>query len=229
MNEKWLQTDDLIENPSPRVPICLCIDVSRSMSYHNGINYLKDGIKRFYQELKNDSAMAYSAEIAIVTFSSEVKVEENFEIVSDKSVPEFQTGGNTILGTGVLRALSLLDQRKEDYKRNGINYYQPWLLIMTDGSSYGESKTVLKEAQEAVKEREKSNKLVVIPIGVGENANFEELNSFSAIENRAIHVNKTSFSKFFAFISRSVSEMSQTDDNISKNLNLSQAVDWDDI
>ena len=43
-NELVLHTEDLIENPTPRVPITLCLDTSSSMS-GEPINELMEGVE----------------------------------------------------------------------------------------------------------------------------------------------------------------------------------------
>ena len=39
------------------------------------------------------------------------------------------------LGEGVTAALRLLDERKAQYRAAGTPYYQPWLVILTDGAA----------------------------------------------------------------------------------------------
>lgn len=60
---------DLVDNPTARVPVCLCLDTSSSM-YGDPINELNSGIRQFYKEIKADDAAMYSAEIGIVTFGN---------------------------------------------------------------------------------------------------------------------------------------------------------------
>ena len=45
--------------------------------------------------------------------------------------------GNTPMGEGVRLALDLLDKRKQEYKDKGVDYYQPWLVLMSDGQPNG--------------------------------------------------------------------------------------------
>ena len=73
-NELVLHTEDLIENPTPRVPITLCLDTSYSMS-GEPINELMEGVKLFYESVYNDEIARYSAEISIVTFGNQGRSE----------------------------------------------------------------------------------------------------------------------------------------------------------
>lgn len=225
----WNINDDLITNPSPRIPICLCIDTSRSMLYNGRIDLIKQGILNLYEELKNDFQISNSAEIAIVTFNNEAEILENFETVSEKNIPSFKVGGNTALGKGVNLSLDILEQRKDLYKNNGIDYYQPWLIIMTDGASYGEPKSILNQSQDRTFRLEYSKKLVVIPISVGNQAKREELEKFTSKKESVIGIDGAQFNKFFAFISRSVAQVVQSAGKANIELDLNTIVDWGEL
>jgi uncharacterized protein YegL len=226
--DKW-NIDDLVNNPSARIPICLCIDVSRSMSYHNRIDSIKEGIFNLYNELKSDFQIANSAEIAIVTFGNEAEILEDFQTVAEKNIPLFKINGNTALGKGVNLSLDILEQRKELYKQNGIDYYQPWLIIMTDGASYGETKLILNQAQDRAFRLEYSRKLVVIPISIGNQAKKDELEKFTSKKNAVVEIDSAQFNKFFAFISRSVAQVVQSSGKANVNFDLNTVVDWGEL
>lgn len=221
--------DDLINNPSPRIPITLCIDVSRSMSYHNRIGLIKSGIMDLYQDLKNDFQLANSAEVSIVTFGNSASVLEDFETVAEKTLPLFKTGGNTALGEGVNLSLDILEKRKEMYKQNGVDYYQPWLIIMTDGASYGEPKSTLEWAQNRSYRLQYAKKLVVIPISVGDSAKREELEKFTSQPQTVTKVEGTQFKAFFSFISKSVAQVVQSAGKAEIDLDLNNVLDWGEL
>lgn len=225
----WDINDDLILNPSPRIPICLCIDLSRSMLHYNRIGLIKEGILNLYTELKQDFQISNSAEIAIITFNNEAEILEDFETVSKKNMPIFNVSGNTALGKGVNLSLDILEQRKELYKENGIDYYQPWLIIFTDGASYGEPKHILNQAQDRAFRLEYSKKLVVIPISVGDQAKRDELERFTSQRNSVVSVEGAQFQKFFKFISQSVYQIVQSSGKAKIDLDLKQTIDWGEL
>ncbi len=37
------------------------------------------------------------------------------------------------MGAGVEQALNILEKRKAEYSSKGVDYYQPWMVLMTDG------------------------------------------------------------------------------------------------
>ena len=50
--------EDLVQNPTARVPVCLCLDVSGSMS-GAPINELNKGVAQFYEAIQNDDVAFY--------------------------------------------------------------------------------------------------------------------------------------------------------------------------
>ena len=53
MQESLLEIDDLLDNPTPRVPVSLCLDCSGSMS-GAPIAELNEGVRTFYEALNSD-------------------------------------------------------------------------------------------------------------------------------------------------------------------------------
>ena len=67
--ELTIRGQDLVENPTPRVPVVLCLDTSGSMM-GNKIIELRRGVNRFYSSLLDDDVARYSAEVGVVTFGN---------------------------------------------------------------------------------------------------------------------------------------------------------------
>ena len=53
MNNDLLRIEDLVNNPTARVPVCLCLDVSGSMD-GEPIRELNDGVRMFYDAIRED-------------------------------------------------------------------------------------------------------------------------------------------------------------------------------
>lgn len=167
MDDRYvLQQEDLVENPTARVPICLVLDVSSSMA-GAPINELNEGVKLFFQAIREDEVAQYAAEISIVTFGDTVTKKLDFMSVERQEVPTLYASGSTPMGAGVTLALDLLEARKEDYKRAGVDYYQPWMVVMTDGAPTDDIGVAAGRIGTLVAEK----KLTVFPIAIGEGAN----------------------------------------------------------
>ncbi|MGN1119516.1 MAG: VWA domain-containing protein [Oscillospiraceae bacterium] len=204
-----LRREDLVENPTARVPVCLCLDVSGSMSGKR-IEELNSGVKLFYDALKADGVAAYSAEISIVTFgSSGAKCMADFASLQlQTDPPVLMASGLTPMGEAVNMALDLLDARKQEYKEVGVDYFQPWLVLMTDGEPNGSSEE-LSRAIGRTSELANQKKLTIFPIGIGVDANMETLARFSP-RRPPLKLRELRFQEFFQWLSRSVSKTSQS-------------------
>ena len=225
--EPLIQLDDLVDNPTPRVPVVLCLDCSGSMS-GEPIDELNEGVSTFYKAINEDEVARYSAEICIVTFGP-VQKETDFQTLDMNSrPPQLSADGATPMGEAVKLALDLLDERKQQYRQNGVDYYQPWLVLMTDGEPYGGSTQVLNEQIDRVVRLVESRKLTVFPIGIGANADMNVLNRFSPGRS-ALKLKGLNFADFFSWLSKSVSKVSQSTPGDKVTLDVQGIKGWAEL
>ncbi len=249
-----LMRKDLVENPSPRVPICLVLDASGSMTEVVGGNYtrtgekmhkdgqewdlvrgdtvtrldlMNEGIALFLSELNQDDIARYSAEVAVVAFAGKPEVVSGFQPVTrveSMKVAEMSFDG-TSMGTAVEQSLTLLDARKKEYQNAGVDYFQPWLILMTDGRPTDQSHVrVAAEVSRRVLER----KLSVFPIGVGDDAGMDVLAMFSP-RRKPLKLKGLCFKEFFEWLSRSISHVSQSIPGETVPLDVSGINDWAEV
>lgn len=254
-NPNALRIQDLENNPMARVPICLCLDTSGSMGavtddgtlhdtgkkiFVDGrewnlveggtsrIEELQKGVQAFYDEIRSDEVAQYAAEICIVTFDNEAKCIVDFANINRQlEIPELQAQGDTYMGEGVNLALDLLEKRKAEYKDKGVDYYQPWLVLMTDGIPNGDE-SVLKQAIERTRKMAEAKKLVIFPIGIGDEADMEVLHKFSP-KRVPLKLKGLKFKEFFQWLSASVSRTSQSIPGESVPLDMDGIRDWGQI
>ena len=62
MSNDLLRLEDLVNNPTARVPVCLCLDTSGSMQ-GDPIRELNGGVRFFYDAIRDDETALYAAEI----------------------------------------------------------------------------------------------------------------------------------------------------------------------
>ncbi|MGR5673805.1 VWA domain-containing protein, partial [Escherichia coli] len=124
-------TSDFASNPEPRCPCILLLDVSGSM---NGrpINELNAGLVTFRDELLADPLALKRVELGIVTFGP-VHVEQPFTSAANFFPPILFAQGDTPMGAAITKALDMVEERKREYRANGISYYRPWIFLITDG------------------------------------------------------------------------------------------------
>ena len=252
-NNMLLRIEDLVNNPTPRVPICLCLDTSGSMGavegeyietgetvYEDGqtwrlvtggtsrIEQLQKGVMQFYEAIREDEIAVYSAEICIVTFDSKAACVLDFaNIERQETIPELNATGDTAMGEGVNLALDLLERRKQEYKDKGVDYYQPWLVLMTDGVPNGDV-SELSRAISRTTEMVNQKKLTVFPIGIGNESDMSTLNSFSP-KRPALKLQGMKFEEFFTWLSQSVSKTSQSTPGESVKLDIDGIKGWAEL
>ena len=220
-------TEDLFDNPTPRVPVALCLDCSGSMM-GEPIKELNAGVKTFYQAINEDEIARFSAEICIVTFGP-AELEADFATLDVRPQPPvLSASGNTPMGEAVKLSLDSLERRKELYKESGVDYYQPWLVLMTDGKPYGGSLELLNQQVNRVTNMVEARKLTVFPIGIGSEADMGTLQRFSPGRS-PLRLQGLKFSDFFSWLSKSVSRVSQSTPGDKVSLDLEGVRGWAEL
>ena len=166
--------NDLIDNPSSRCACELVLDISGSMS-GEPIRALNAGVQAFIEALKADEMSSFSVELSVITAGG--RVVEELPFTTACNISEFRSlsaSGATPLGEAVSLALKRLEERKAQYKRSGVAYYQPWLVIISDGAPTDNWQAA---AQKALALSQASS-LVVLPVGVA-GADLNILGQFS--------------------------------------------------
>lgn len=212
---------DLIDNPSPRCACILVLDTSGSMN-GDPIDQLNLGVHEFVRSIQNDDLAKYSVELAILTAGSNIEEVMPFTVAKNVDYQSnFIASGLTPLGGAVEQALRMLEERKEEYRRTGTPYYQPWLVLISDGAPTDTWKHIAKKTKDLSDEK----KLVSLAVGVN-NADMAILGEFS---NRpALKLQGLNFSDFFEWLSQSMSRVSSSG-STSASVNLPPVNSWANI
>ena len=183
-------------NPEPRCACVLLLDVSGSMA-GKPIDALNEGLAAFAADLATDSLARQRVEVAIVTFGgSGVSVEQDFVTASGFEPRKLVAGGGTPMGAAIEKAIDLVDERKRQYRDNGIVYYRPWVFLITDGEPTDEWSAAAGKVHAA----EESNGLAFFAVGV-QGANVDVLKKIAVRPPLALQGLK--FVELFVWLSRS--------------------------
>jgi uncharacterized protein YegL len=220
-----LRKEDLLLNPTSRVAVALCLDVSGSMA-GEPITELNEGISLFSGALSADPAARASAEVAIVTFSDVPETRLDFQNLDRLGrLPTLTAGGSTDLGGGVNTALDRLAARKSEYKQAGIDYFQPWLVLMTDGQPTTQNHVL---ASGRALDLENQGKLVIMPIGIGPFADMHALSTFSN-RRKPLRLRGLNFSELFVWLSKSIVRVSHSRPGEMVQLDMEGIKGWAEI
>ncbi len=192
---------EFAENPEPRCPCVLLLDTSGSMQGES-IEELNRGLQMFRQELFNDSLSMKRVEIAVVTFGP-VSVLQNFTTADQFRPGQLEAAGDTPLGSAVGRGLSLLKQRKEILRDNGIKLFRPWIFLMTDGAPTDN----WQHLPPIIRAGEENKSFSFFALGVN-NADFNVLKQISVRE--PMKLNGVRFKEFFLWLSASLKNISRS-------------------
>ncbi len=224
-DEYILRQEELIENPDPRIPVCLVLDISYSME-GAPIKELQEGVTMFFNAIKSDEIASSSAEIAVVVFGVEDRAEVllDFRSIEHQEVPILEASGSTPMGAAVNLALDLLEQRKEEYKNAGVDYYQPWMVLMSDGQPTDN----IESAAQRVAQLASQRKLAVFPIAIGADADERALEKLGG-GRKPLRLKGLNFKEFFVWLSKSVQKVSQSTPGEKVQLDIEGLKSWAEI
>ncbi len=195
------------DNPDPRIACALLLDTSSSMS-GEPIDLLNRGFELFCDEIKKDDLARKRAEIMVITFGGVARVEIPFIEGRDLQRRRLTADGVTPMGAALNLALDQLAGQKQAYKQAGLEYYRPWLFVLTDGAPTDGQ--VFTAAAARVRDAEAAKGVSVFAIGVGSGADLERLKDLSA-KRVPVMLDGLSFAEFFSWLSASLSAASTSD------------------
>ena len=205
-------------NPDPRCACVLVLDTSGSMS-GTPIEQLNQGVMALSQDLKRDKLASARVEIAVVTFGP-VRLAQDFVSANDFEPAQYETEGATPMGEALTLALDLVAQRKHLYRSVGMQYYRPWIFLVTDGAPTDEWQAVATR----IKHEEANKKFSFFSVGVAD-ADMDMLAQLSSRPPQKLI--GYSFIEMFKWLSSSLSSVSHS--RIDEQVRLPGTLGWSQI
>ncbi len=193
-----------VANFEPVLPIVLLLDTSGSMS-GQPINELNQGLVTFQEELNKDALASMRVEVAIITFNSFVNIVQDFVKVNQFKPPHLSASGTTGTGKAIEVVLNLIEDRKAVYRNNGIDYYSPLVLLITDGSPTDN----WQNAAKMVREFAANKKFNFFAVGV-DGADLDILSQIAPTDTPPLMLRGLSFVQLFQWLSYSISAVSRS-------------------
>ena len=195
-------TDNFAENPEPRCPSVLILDVSASMK-GAPIAELNAGLQVYRDELAADPLAAKRVEVAVVSFGGQVELASDFCTAASFVAPTLTPRGATPMGAAIAYGLDILAFRKEQYRANGIAFYRPWIFLVTDGGPTDEWRT----AAGRVRDGEANKSFAFFSVGV-QGARMDVLQDLST--RQPLHLDGLRFRDLFQWLSNSQQSVSKS-------------------
>jgi len=218
-------------NPEPRCACVLLLDTSGSMGEPvaaTGSNlvhtYQADGrydeapatttipiqrvneaIRAFQADLSSDSLAMQRVEVSVITYGGGVRTLCPFVSASEFLPPTLAADGDTPMGAAILQAIDAVTARKSWYKQNGLHYYRPWIVCVTDGRPTD----TWQLAAQRVREGEKRKEFAFFAFGV-DGTDFGTLDQVAAVERKPLKLKGHDFRSLFLWLSSSLRTVSNS-------------------
>ncbi|MBI2077733.1 MAG: VWA domain-containing protein [Euryarchaeota archaeon] len=199
----------------PQAACALLLDTSRSMRGEK-IRGLEAGVKAYREYVANDPMAKDIVETCIVTFDNEARVVHDFSNVEQIPDLKLEAKGWTAMGAALDKAIEAIEERKRYYKEEGVDYYRPFLVLITDGGPTDmKGKAKFEGYVAKVQEGAKAKKFYPIFFGT-KNADLEKLKRLVGESGAVAGIDEARFGDLFQWLSRSVSGLkdSQPGDQI---------------
>jgi uncharacterized protein YegL len=194
---------EYVLNPEPRCACLLLLDTSGSMD-GQPIAELNAGLVALKDELMADAMTVQRVEIAVVSFGP-VSVHSDFQNPDTWTPPHLQASGTTPMGAAIEKGLQMLEARKQVYRHSSINYYRPWVFLITDGGPTDSWRHAASLVHAGDNDEKKSFSFFAVGV---EGANMEILAQISRRE--PLKLKGLRFRDMFAWLSSSLGGVSRS-------------------
>jgi len=192
-------------NPDPRVACVVLCDVSGSMQ-GEPIEALERGFAAFTHYLHNETLASKRVEVAVVTFGTAATVLVPMQEARSLQPAQFTASGTTNMAAGIHLALDIIEDRKHAYKAAGLQYYRPWILLLTDGKPNVEG---FDEAAARLNQVEMARGVTVFAVGAGPRVDYQQLARLSAQRSPA-PLEGLKYEALFEWLSASLANVSNS-------------------
>ena len=221
-------------NNSKRLPAVMLVDTSSSMSDYEDL--LKKSVERLYDEILADNTSKNAAELAVMTFNSDIEILERMrEIKKQESRGRnlnFHCEGVTLTGLALKVAISQFEDRKKAYANSTptVKYYAPIIFLVSDGYPYcpdnnpsvlAQENAAMAYSKQYIRQEVAANRLVVISVEVGNGCDHKLMQELTGLSDDK-HVTKVNdaaeLANFFKITSSIIISSSKTGTNSLNNM-----------
>ncbi len=178
-----------------RCAVLLLLDTSEAMGRER-IDRLNAALMQFKQALYADPETAKRVDIGIVSYGP-VRTATDFVAAQSFYPPFLLTAADAPMGAAIEQGLALIRERKETYNDRGLNYYRPWLFLISAGAPSDDC----QRAAEGIRDGEANKDFQFFAVGV-EGADMQALRQVSV--RAPLTLKGPQFDQLFSWLSASI-------------------------
>jgi len=196
-----------------RCPVVCTIDVSGSMD-GKPLEEVKTGLEQFVNDILSDPQAKKSVDLCLITFGGTVEILQRFapiDTIDIQSVlQKLSSKSTTPMGTALRTAFQELEEWKQNLRGQGVSYYRPWLLLLTDGlpTDMKRGDATYEEIKQQLQSWQQTKKFVPWAFGT-ETADFELLKDLFP-QGHVYKLAEAEFSAVFKWLSASITKVSRS-------------------
>jgi uncharacterized protein YegL len=195
-----------VANPDrPQAACALVLDTSKSMQGER-MEALARGLTAYRDFLAGDTEARQIVETSIITFGDQAQVVHPFSNVEEMPNLELTAAGATSMGAAIDLGIQTIEGRKKYYKEQGVDYYRPFLVVITDGAPTDIHPGNIAQYRAKLQEGAKQKKFHTLFFGT-EGADFRKLKDLLGDGGHVAGIDGARFEEFFKWLSTSLSEI----------------------
>lgn len=193
---------EIMNRGEKHIACVLLVDTSGSMS-GAPIEELNRGLEEFAAALQEDEKAYGCADVCVISFNSTVTTVVPFCPAAEYQPTRLQATGLTAMNEAIITGLDAIEMRKSEYKNVGVDYWRPWIFLLTDGVPTDNA--LAGDAHRRLNEALQGNKVNFFPMGIG-NADIQTLKSYTLNNGSGIvlRADKNNFKEAFVWLSKSM-------------------------
>jgi uncharacterized protein YegL len=222
-----MSLEEAIEIANPQHPHCatvLVVDTSGSMA-GDKIQQLNDGLRYFKEDVESDDLARKRIDLSVISFGLGVQTIVPFCSIDEFEPPALAANGSTPMGEALGEAMTAIRARKSEYRAAGMDYYRPWLFLITDGepTDMQPGDGMWQRVVADLHQGEANKEFLAFVIGV-EPANMQTLGQIAPPERPPVQLQPGKFKEMFAWLSKSQRSVSAS--KVGEQVALESPIGW---
>ena len=200
-----------------RLAVCVLLDTSESMRPYE--RQLERALNELKAKLMANDETRGSVEICVFCFDDQPVLKVPFGPLDQMKIPVMDCAGLTNTRKALVAAMEYVNQRKQDYRDAALEYYQPWIWLLTDGDSTDANTRDQQEmsAIQTLRSLQDARKLSFYALAIGDDANLKELAGMHK-DGKVYSLDHSDLGKAFEYLTRTVVTRVKDTDNDDEDL-----------